>query len=368
MKILPIRPQSPDRRPAQRWPGTFATRTLNGRSYRLYIPTGYQQHTPAMLVVMLHGCTQTPEDFALGTRMNDQAEQHTFLIAYPEQPRSSSPLRCWNWYQPRHQSRGAGEPAQIAAIVEHVRQEYAVDPRRVCVAGISAGAAMSLVLGLTYPDIFAAVGACSGMAYQAARNATGALMAMTRGGPDPRQGAATAVTAMGTHRRFVPLMLFQGTADRTVAPVNSDLVVVQWATIHQLVAPDGESLRMVAQHHHVPQGRDYTEYDYLNRLGETMMSKYLVSGMQHAWPGGTVDGSYTDPLAPDASELLVNFFARHPMPVTYTETGESVTAVGETAVTASAEPQPSLLRRIGTTVQNLGSRIVRLFERIWKKK
>lgn len=323
-----------------------------------------------MLIVMLHGCTQTPEDFALGTRMNDHAEQHTFLVAYPEQPRSSSPLRCWNWYQPRHQSRGMGEPAHIAAIVEHVQHDYAVDPGRVYVAGISAGAAMSLVLGLTYPDLFAAVGVCCGMPYQAARNAAGALIAMTQGGPDPRQGAATAVAAMGAHRRFVPLLLFHGTADRTVAAVNSDMVVVQWATIYQLIAPDGESLRMVAQHHRVAQGRDYTEYGYLNRSGDTMMTKYLVTGMTHAWPGGSADGSYTDPLAPDASALLLDFFARHPMPVAYTDVGVAASAVGEAVVAASAEPepQPSLLRRVGATVKKLGSRIARLVERIWKKK
>ncbi|MGH2543086.1 MAG: extracellular catalytic domain type 1 short-chain-length polyhydroxyalkanoate depolymerase, partial [Ardenticatenaceae bacterium] len=179
--------------------GTFLTESYNGRLYKVYLPTGYQPGTPAPLVVMLHGCTQDPDQFAAGTEMNSYAEQHTFIVVYPDQPASANSSKCWNWFEPAHQSRGGGEPATIVEIVNEVKSDYTIDENRVYVAGLSAGAAMSVILGATYPDEFAALGVSAGLEYKAATSLVGAFTALTIGGPDPVAQGNAAYSAMGEY-------------------------------------------------------------------------------------------------------------------------------------------------------------------------
>jgi len=346
-----------------------------------------------MLLVMLHGCMQTPDDFASGTEMNDYAERHTFLVLYPSQSRMANPARCWNWFQPDHQLRGVGEPAAIVGMVNEIQRTYAIDPGRIYVAGISAGASMAVILGATYPDVFAAIGVCSGMEYQAATSWAGALFSQSRGGPDPMLQGKLAYQAMGVYKRVMPVIVFHGTADTTVAPVNADQVIAQWAATNQLAADSFQSIALSPRPTRtIPwaifNGRSYTEYVYEDSNGDVVMKKYLISGMKHSWTGGAKAGMFTDPLGPKASELLLEFFFQHTMrgillrpdsvgqPVAPEQdvvsgdvvTVEPPTAPREGATLPAIEERPSLARRIGTLIGRLGRGALRAVRRLWKRK
>jgi poly(hydroxyalkanoate) depolymerase family esterase len=288
-------------------------RAPDGRQYKLYVPSGYQPGSPMPLVVMLHGCTQDPDQFAAGTQMNPIAERKNFLVAYPAQPATANFNRCWNWFYTSHQSRGSGEPASIAGVVNHIKGSYTVDESRIHIAGLSAGGAMSVIMGATYPDVFASIGVGAGLEYQAATSVTGAYMAMLYGGPDPvRQGQA-AYRTMGNAARVVPVIVFHGTADYTVRPINGDQVISQWATTNTLASGNRsiDDRADQTQSGSVPGGRSYTTYTYNDHAGQPVMEKVIVDGMGHAWSGGSTAGTYTDPQGPDASAMMWQFFQFH---------------------------------------------------------
>jgi poly(hydroxyalkanoate) depolymerase family esterase len=280
-------------RPASTAPGRFLDRVhrcaSGERAYKIYVPTGYAGE-PVPLVVMLHGGTQNADDFAAGTGMNELAEQHRFLVVYPEQSRTANPMGYWNWFQPDDQRRGSGEPAIIAGITAEVAQSYAVDQNNVGLAGFSAGGAMAAVVAAAYPEVFTAVGVHSGLAAGAAHDVPSAFAAMGAGVPSPV-------------RTSVPLIVFHGDADPTVAPANADCLV-------RADAPATGRPPVVATHQ-VPGGHRYTTTVHLDDDGRPMVEQWTVHGAAHAWSGGRPTGTYTDPQGPDASAELVRFFARH---------------------------------------------------------
>jgi poly(hydroxyalkanoate) depolymerase family esterase len=171
---------------ASRTPGraTFEPHRFSGRtgtrSYKLFVPALHAGRK-LPLILMLHGCTQSPDDFATGTGMNELAAERGFLVLYPAQAPRSNQSKCWNWFAPGDQRRGAGEPALLAEMTAQVANDHAVDPDRIYVAGLSAGAAMADILGREYSDLFAAVGVHSGLAQGAAHDVTSAFQAMHRG-------------------------------------------------------------------------------------------------------------------------------------------------------------------------------------------
>jgi poly(hydroxyalkanoate) depolymerase family esterase len=292
--------------------GSFLDRSFGGRSYKLYVPASYSPAAPAPLVVMLHGCTQDPADFAAGTRMNAQADAAGFLVAYPEQPTSENPEACWNWFLAAEQTRGAGEPASIAGIVGDVEDAYAVDAHRVFAAGISAGAAMAVILGATYPDVFAAIGVHSGLEYAAATDAQSGLSAASSGGPDPVKQGDAAFAAMGSYAREVPVIVFHGDQDPVVNVVNGRQVVSQWAETDTR-AGGAVSATATTTEQGSAGGKAYTHTTYADmKSGSTEIELYVVSGLGHAWSGGSTAGTFTDPNAPDASSIMWAFFAKHP--------------------------------------------------------
>ncbi len=304
-------------------------------AYRLHVPASVGRELPP-LVVMLHGCLQNAERFARNTAMDRIADEAGFLVLYQEQPAIdlSAPIstmltfRCWPWFRPEHQARGAGAPAAIAGLVVRVHALHPFDRKRVYVAGLSAGAAMSVVLGATYPDVFASIGASAGVPFRSAESLGDAFATMSRGAAaaDPRRNLVD--EAMGTARRVVPLMVIQGTADRFVAPLNADRIIAQWAQASDR-ADNGEDDGSIDDRPDPPQpaqakaagegGRSYRSFSYRDRSQSLIMEKVMVEGMDHAWAVGTKDpfiGSwdpFADPPGPDASRLLWNFFAAHPM-------------------------------------------------------
>ncbi len=264
---------------------------LGSRSYKLYVPGSYDG-TPRALVVMLHGCTQSPDDFARGTRMNTLAEEHGFLVAYPAQSQSANASKCWNWFNTADQQRDRGEPALIAGITREVMREFAVDPRRVHVAGLSAGGAMAAILGDAYPDLYAAVGVHSGLAPGAAHDMPSAFAAMRSGG---------AVNPAATSARDVPTIVFHGDADTTVDPRNGDQVAAQ--------ARGSAPRRRQTHTGRSAGGVDYTRTVESSDDGRPQLEQWLVHGAGHAWSGGDASGSFVAPLGPDASREMVRFFA-----------------------------------------------------------
>jgi len=286
--------------------GQFVADSFGGRAYKLYVPSSYTGQ-PLPLVLMLHGCTQDPDQFATGTHMNAVAEAHGFFALYPDEPTSSQSLKCWQWFDPAHQERGSGEPAALVALVDHVASQYAVDGARTYAAGLSAGAAMSVILGATYPDRFSAIVVGAGLEYAAATSLAGASTAQLDGGPDPAAQAKLAATAMSGVARPVRVLVVHGSSDAIVAPVNGDQVAAQWrdtdAMLGATVPPAPDSTEMAQ----APGGRSYT----ITRWGD-WVQKIAVDGMGHAWSGGDASASYTDASGPDASELAWQFFAGTP--------------------------------------------------------
>ena len=274
-------------------PGSFEYRIVTNaagtRRYKLYVPKHYDG-TPMPLVVMLHGCTQSPEDFALGTRMNVVADEIGVIVAYPEQRQSANSSKCWNWFKPGDQRRDEGEPSIIADMVRQIRREMAVETGKIFLAGLSAGGAAAAVLAQTYPDLFAGVCVHSGLACGAAHDMPSAFAAM-RGGSPARKAPA------GAPR--VPTIVFHGTADRTVHPDNALHVVA--TEIRGLSVPDVVEGRSAG-------GVSYTRTTYRNLDRRPAVEVWMLDGAGHAWAGGSEAGSYTDPRCPDASREMMRFF------------------------------------------------------------
>jgi poly(hydroxyalkanoate) depolymerase family esterase len=309
---------------AGNWANGSVTNSSGSLNYKIWIPTGYTGKTPLPLVMMLHGCTQTPDDFAAGSRMNVIADQQNFLVVYPEQPAAANALKCWNWFEATQQSRGHGEPSLMAEIVRTVSRTYKTDTRRVYVAGVSAGGAMAVIMAATYADIFAAVGVQAGLPYKAATGLAEARPAMAATGAAPARLGQLAFNAMGdamgnlgNAKHVMRVIVFQGTKDGAVSVANADRIIAQWAKTNDLIddAKDNNSVDDVADRKlagTVPNGYAFTEFVYNDHRGKPLMEKWIVEEMKHAWSGGAAGVAYSDPKGPDASMQMWRFFRQSP--------------------------------------------------------
>lgn len=277
------------------------------RTYKLYIPSGYTgQALP--LVVMLHGCTQHPDDFAAGTSMNAIAEGNNCFVVYPAQTRAANESNCWNWFNASDQRRDNGEPAIIAGITRAIIREYAIDTSRIYVAGMSAGGAMAAVMGATYPDLYAAIGIHSGLPYAVAHDRPSAFVAMKnhkiKASADKTGGKAAAPFG-----HTMPVIVFHGDRDATVDPSNGDLVLTQ--CVPPVDTGSGSDASVKVEKGAVPNGRTYTRTILHDAQGKAVAEKWVVHGAGHAWSGGSSKGSYTDPKGPDATREMLRFFYTH---------------------------------------------------------
>ena len=294
--------------------GTFTsgshTHAALTRRYKLYVST-QSTGQPRPLVVMLHGCTQNPDDFAVGTGMNERAREQGFCVLYPEQSQDANPQRCWNWFKHNHQRRGSGEPALIASLTQAIMKEHDIDPRRVYIAGLSAGGAMAAIVADAYPDIFAAVGVHSGLPNGAASNVAEALALMNSGqsghNGNIRNGKVSTQPPQSPHR-LVPTIVFHGDQDRTVHPRNGEQVIA--SALGSAAAASPRVAQGVSAH-----GRRYTNSTHHGDTGKVLAEHWLVHGAGHAWSGGHAKGSYTDAKGPDATAEMLRFFFEHPLAV-----------------------------------------------------
>ena len=300
---------------AQFTTGRFATAS-NKRDYKLFIPASAGAG-PLPLVVMLHGCTQTADDFAAGTAMNALAQAQGVIVLYPEQSREANPQRCWNWFKHNHQSRGRGETALIAAMTRAVMREQGIDPQRVYIAGLSAGGAMAALVAAAYPELFAAVGVHSGLPVGAASNVIEAIGVMRSGASlrmpwrvmtDMAEAAMGVGVTVEHDAVLVPTIVFHGDADETVHPRNGEQII---AAVVGLAAASGSARtppepRVEASD--ADEGRNHTRTIHHADDGSATAEHWVVHGAGHAWSGGRPSGSFTDADGPDATREMLRFF------------------------------------------------------------
>lgn len=296
---MPAQARARQRPSPEKLDPNFTARAWRGAdgalSYRLYIPADTAKRDLA-IVMMLHGCTQGPEDFALGTRMNALADEFGLIVAYPLQPLSANPSGCWNWFDKRHQTRGSGEPAKLAGLAQSLQAEFGVSRERTFVAGLSAGGAMAEVLGATYPDVFEAVGIHSGLPYKAAGDVASAFAAM-------KNGAASAPAPRPSSQYESRKIIFHGGADATVHPDNARRLVEQ-------AKGDDPGFEPTQLDWQIEGGR-VERTVARDSAGRALVESYLVEGGAHAWFGGDARGTYTQSVGLDASRVMVRFFLKH---------------------------------------------------------
>lgn len=278
------------------------------RDYKLFIPPNAAA-APLPLVVMLHGCTQDPDDFAAGTGMNEAAAAQGFYVLYPAQTQNANAQRCWNWFKHNHQQRGRGEPALLAGMTRSVMAEYPIDPKQVFVAGLSAGGAMAAILGDAYPELFAAVGVHSGLPTGSATDVSSAFAAMQGGTSGlPASTGLSGLPGMGGARvagrarrartaDAPPVIVFHGDDDKTVHPVNGEHIMA-----------DCQGALSERKRSRSTNGREYTRHVQLADDGRILGEHWVVHGAGHAWSGGRPQGSYTDARGPDATQEMLRFF------------------------------------------------------------
>jgi len=339
-----VRDRSFTAAPLPRWDGPFLfTNKYGSRPYYVYTPAGYKVGTEVPLLVMLHGCTQTPRGSRITSGWDEVAEQHNVVVVYPgqtiqvannairgsaDQPSDDyadpcwsdgNPDHCWNWFLPEHQTRDVGEPAIIAGITRAVMSDerWTIDPERVYVAGMSAGGAMAVILGVTYPELFSAVAAHSALEYKAAPNPGDALEAMSQGGPDPIGQGRLAYQAMGDRARLMPVMVVHGSEDLRVHPRNGDFVVRQWLETNRLATKNAfdqvfyQPASDTRFEEPVPGGHSYRIRRWTDKEGNVVQEYWTIDGMGHAWSGGYWLGSFADPRGPSASRAMYAFLSRH---------------------------------------------------------
>lgn len=272
--------------------GTFRSGRHDARAYALYVPSS---PAAAPLVVALHGCWQTPEDFALGTRLNDAAERRGLVVLYPAQSRRDNAYRCWNWFLPTHQAAARGEPAAILAMARHVQEELAMKDPRLVVLGFSAGGFMAVNLACVAPQTVAGIGVMAGGPYRCGVGAGAAIQCMRGRAGDPAASAEQCLAAAGARTLPMRASLWQGGADSVVDAANL-------SALETMLARALGTATLVTE---TAEGAVHSVHR--DRRGTPRLETWLVRSMGHAWSGGDPRGTHTFPQGPDATERMLDF-------------------------------------------------------------
>ncbi|MGB9436190.1 MAG: PHB depolymerase family esterase [Candidatus Acidiferrum sp.] len=301
----------------RRWAAGIARGAGGSRNFKLWVPGTLENENASPLVVLLHGCTHDAEDMAEISGMNEVADANRFLVVYPEQSRLANLMKCWNWFDPKHQTRDAGEPSILAAVVDQVCSTHNVDRDRVYIVGVSAGGAMASILAATYPDLFAGVAVFAGAEFKAATTVREGLAAMKQGGPDPVQQGQLAFVAMSSglahkNRRRMPVIVFHGTADARVSLVNAEQAIAQWSKTNACLSAAHSEVEFTLTEKvidgKVSDGYGYRRHMYVEADAHLLMEKWLIQGLGHTWSGSPKRSKYGDPQGPNASAEIWRFF------------------------------------------------------------
>ena len=258
---------------------------------------------------MLHGCVQPASELAVATRMNEAADEKGWTVLWPQQSQEAHELRCWNWYLAEHQRRDSGEPAMLADLIRKVRDEHQFE--RVFLAGISAGAAMSAILGATYPELFTAVAMHSGVLFGGAVNISQGLALMRSGDANPVSLGKQLHEVMAERARVMPTLVLHGGQDEALHPRNGSNLARQWAVANAITLGKPAAVPASQETTHREEGR----YDATIVIYEDVqVEEWRIDPLGHAWSGGSPEATYTDPKGPDATKAVLDFFSRFSRP------------------------------------------------------
>ena len=283
------------------------SKSFNNISYKVYVPSSYSASNPMPAIVSMHGCMQDMSSFGTTTRIDTYAEKEGFIVIHVQQSSSNNSSSCFNWFESGDQKRGSGEPKDIVDIINFVNQSYKIDFDNIFAYGFSAGGGMSPVLAATYPDVFKAIGIGSGLPFKAATTMTDAFTVMMSGtslSADTLAGYI--VSSMGSYKRPVPVIIFQGSSDYTVIPKNAELLASSWLIANNKMGANINTTPTTSKET-TSAGKSFTRTVYTDANGRRMIETLLVDGMGHAWSGG--DGyNFSEPNGPNATEYMINFF------------------------------------------------------------
>ncbi|MCM2281449.1 MAG: PHB depolymerase family esterase [Bdellovibrionaceae bacterium] len=302
-------------------PMTYAEYSHDGvtRRYALFSPPStLSSPGPRPLLVLLHGCNQTAETFAQSTRMNELAIRENAFVLYPEQSDKAHPLRCWNWFDPRNHTReaSASERAWLASLITSISTSLKTNPSKTFIAGLSAGAAMTVNMLSCHPDLFAAGAVFAGVPFAAAHEPTEGLKAMKSGTSVSPSLSAKKAFDCGERAQGKPVSVFiaQGDADPVVDRINATQILKHFEALNDLRDDSQANGSFSFQSIRTKAGkgrRGQLAHALLNYKGQNDASAKLlqVKKLGHAWSGGQSGLPFSEPRGPSASDMMWEFFS-----------------------------------------------------------
>lgn len=296
-----------------------ATLPARRMSYHLFLPDrfpvpsarAFQQKGSWPLIVMLHGCEQTAEEFSQGARMNQLAGKKGYAVLYPEQSLRGHSHRCWKWYDKATQD-GGGDVGMIVGMIEKVAEKYPIDRSRIYICGISAGAGMANIVALNHPRLIAAIGLHSGPMFGSGHSLIGAYGVMQHGASNRVGSAIAEILHKIPGFPPMPTILIHGQGDRIVRSINQTQLAQQCLLLNRMAAESAAPvvLKPAGWAGSRNPARAYEIGDFY--LGKKLLLRVArIAHLEHAWSGGDGSLAFNSSAGPDASKMMLEFFARH---------------------------------------------------------